>query len=108
MLKPNDELSSLDVVLTTHINIYMDTSESKEIAWFVEAALPGFQPQRSAEIIPLQIKNSASSHVFIPSEGVTEMKTVVNKFLFSCFLHHKVTQADVADRKKQKHIHVPM
>lgn len=81
---------------------------AKKWQWFVETALPGFQPQRSAEITPLSTKMSASSHVFIPSEGITEMKTVVNKFLFSYFLHHKFIQADVTDRKKQKHIHVPM
>lgn len=80
---------------------------AKKWQWFVETAPPGFQSQRSAEVIPLCIKKPASSHVFIPSEGITEMKTV-DKLLFSYFLHHKFIQADVTDKKKQKHIHVLM
>lgn len=40
------------------------------------------------------------SHFLIPSEGITEMKTVGYKFPFNYFLHQKFIQADVTDRKK--------
>lgn len=81
---------------------------AKKWQWFVEPGLPGFQPQITTQLIPLCIKKPAPSHFFIPSEGITEMKTVDYKFPFSYFLHHKFIQADVTDRKKQKHIHVLM
>lgn len=40
------------------------------------------------------------SHFLIPSEGITEMKTVGYKFPFNYFLHQKFIQAYVTDRKK--------
>lgn len=108
VLKPNDELSPFDVVLTTHTNIYMDTSESKEMAVVCRDCSPWILATEKCRDPPSMYQKASLFPCFYSQWRNNRNEDSWQQITVQLFFHHKFIQADVTDRKKQKHIHVLM